>query len=304
MITVAETMHGRLRPVDMLRMPWFWAVLIPLVLATAYLAGRFILAPAPLESMAGDASSLRRPAEGFGLFDAPREEVKQETPAASAPVSATDARKIIHTATLEIRVASAARAAEELGRMAREAGGYIQSSNTTALDQGGHSAELVLRIPAARFEAFLSAAGGLGRVARREIAGQDVTADYVDQAARLRAWKSEESQLLVLMTRAKTVGEVLSVRERLSQVRETIEQIEGRLRYYDHYAALATVSITLFERSKPRSLPPLLGELAGMGRVLYASVRVLLLVVMASIPWLLAGWGLWRLVKRRRAARE
>lgn len=308
-VPMAGIAHWRWRFTALPGKPRFWAALIPLILILAYLMGRFFLAPAPLESISADASSVKITEGRFGLAAADQAAGGREAQAAAAPSVAreqpsdTDARKILYTASLRLKVESAVRTAATLGRMAREYGGYVQSSSTATLDKGDHCAELVLRIPAEGFQAFLDAAGGLGRVERRDVAGQDVTEDYVDQAARLRAWEGEEQQLMVLMARAGTVGEVLAVRERLSQVRETIEQLQGRLRYYDHHVAMATVNISLFERAGSGPPSAFLRELAEMGRALYASCRLLILAILGSIPWFLAGWGLWRLGKRIRKSR-
>ena len=286
------------------RHPWVWPLLVAIALALGFaltslrqLAGRNDRAAvARMGRSAGNYENAPKDASPMlGLFSAAQGEYA-EPAAAPAPVSAV--RKVISTATLEIRVRSAAGAVDELSGLAVTVGGFVQSSSTATTEDGGHTATLILRVPADRFQGFLTAAGQAGKILRKEVSGQDVTEEYVDLQARLRNWENQERQLNLIMSRAKTVGEVLAVQDKLGTVRETIEQIQGKIKYYDYHVALATVTMSLFEGGRPASTPWILEELAALGRTLYGSFRGLLQVLLALVPWILAGWGLWALGRR------
>lgn len=285
----------------LLSRPWVWLAVVVIAVAAAFTLSVLrprLAAPTASRSLSMTEGLSTRapewPASGF----AAREAAAPPETKDHGGLALARQRKVISTANLEIKVKSASQAADDLARLAAGAGGFVQSSSMSVVGADGRMAEMVLRVPAERFEAFLTTVGGLGKVLRREINGQDVTEEYVDNQARLRAWESEERQLYAIMARAKTVGEVLAVRDRLSQVRETIEQIQGRLKYYDYNVALATISVSLREGDRPVSPPWILQELAGLGRALYGSLRSLILVLLVLIPWGLAGWGLWRIGRR------
>lgn len=282
-----------------LRRNWVWPTLVVIALGTAFALTelrpqRAVTAEGEtLDLMAGLSDGLERSKSVLTAQEA-------STPAQIADRGPRDSlqRKVVSTANLEIKVKSAGRAVDDLAKLATGAGGFVQSSNIAAMDGGGQTAAVVLRIPAERFETFLTTVGRLGEVSRKEVNGQDVTEEYVDYQARLRAWESEERQLYVIMARAKTVGEVLAVRDRLSQVRETIEQLQGKIRYYDYNVALATIAVSLHEGNQPVLPPWILRELADLGRALYGSIRGLIQALLVLVPWGLAGWGLWLIGRR------
>jgi len=282
-----------------IRYPWFWPVAIAVILG----AGFALTSLGQLERATGTSQAVgltKMAAPGLFSYDVEQERAgagpMMAAPSPVAPLAVD--RKVIATATLEIRVKSAGQAADDLARLAVAAGGFVQSSGTATMEDGGHTANLVLRIPQDRFENFLATAGGLGKLLRKEQSGQDVTEDYLDLDARLRNWRNEEQQLNLIMTRAKTVGEVLSVQEKLGEVREKIEQIQGRLKYYDYNIALSTVNVSLYEGNRPASTPWIVEELSALGRALFGSIRGLLQVVLVLMPWIMAGWGLWAIGKR------
>lgn len=288
------------------RHPWAWPLLVAVVLAVG-------LALTGLEKFAGRGdraavADLGRPAGNYdqfakdaspelGLFSVAQEASTEPAPT-SIPGTNAVARKVISAATLEIRVKSSAGAADELSGLAVAMGGFVQSSSTATTENGGHSATLIMRVPADKFQGFITAAGQAGKILRKEVSGQDVTEEYVDLQARLRNWENQERQLNLIMSRARTVGEVLAVQDKLGTVRETIEQIQGKIKYYDYNVTLATVTVSLFEGGRPASTPWIIEQLAVLGRTLYGSIRSLLQVLLALVPWVLAGWGLWALGRR------
>jgi hypothetical protein len=189
-------------------------------------------------------------------------------------------------------------------------GGYVVS---TAI--GGDRqqfAEIELRVPAGRFGPVMSAlARRLGTVDREEIQGRDVTAQFIDLAARERNLKAQERVLLRLMNRAATVTDTIRVQEQLSPVQGAIEQIEGQLRYLRNQAAFSTITVNLHEKGKPAP-----GQRSAIGQAFRDAGDRALGVVTAVIEGagfviptaliaalgLLVAWRLWRRFGDRGAA--
>src|SRR5207244_6931013 len=82
---------------------------------------------------------------------------------------------------------------DQATRVAETYDGFVQSSSTagTRLRSGG----LVIRIPASNFERALTDLRALGRVEHQTVEGRDVSAQFVDLAARLRNARAEERVL-------------------------------------------------------------------------------------------------------------
>ena len=288
---------------NLFRKSWVWVLLLPLALAAGFVLDRFlplgnqIEKPravemlerfAPALDTAGSAVLNKEAGAGEAALSARVSRSGLPGPGSGIP------RKVISVADLEIKVNSVAAAADELARLAAAMDGFVQSSSY-ATETGEKTASLVLRVPAERFQEFLATAGRLGTVVKKCLRGQDVTEEYVDLEARLRNWQNQERQLNLILARAKTVGEVLAVQEKLGQVREEIERLEGRIKYLEDNVALATVNVYLHEGKKPTENGWLVRELSALGRAFYGSCRALLVAVLVLLPWGLVGWLIYRL---------
>ncbi len=73
----------------------------------------------------------------------------------------------------------------------------------------------------------------------------EVTEEYTDLQARLRNQEATEAQLLELLTRAETIPDILTVQDRIDQVRLEIEQVQGRINVLDNLTDLATIAVQL-----------------------------------------------------------
>jgi hypothetical protein len=124
------------------------------------------------------------------------------------------------------------------------------SSNTVRAraDDGAEliTVSVVFRVPAATFDSTLQALRALAkRVGNETTTGQDVTEEYVDLGARLRAERAIEQQFLTILKDAKSIHDILEVQEKLGEIRVEIDRAEGRLRYLDNQASLSTFTIHL-----------------------------------------------------------
>jgi hypothetical protein len=128
-------------------------------------------------------------------------------------------------------------------------GGFVQSSSTAGTDE--RSGELVLRVPADRFDDAMADLADLGNVDQQSVSGEDVSAQFVDLEARLRTWQSQEAVLLDLMGRATTIEETIRVQRELQDVQFRIEQIQGQLRLLEDRTELSTIQVSLRENGVP-----------------------------------------------------
>ncbi|TML00806.1 MAG: DUF4349 domain-containing protein [Actinobacteria bacterium] len=156
--------------------------------------------------------------------------------------------RIIKTAAISIEVkhGSFEQHAQDVTLIASRHGGFIASSRTS---EGKFlSGTIVVRIPAAQFEAALGELTALGKVTGEQISGQDVTAQFVDLQARLRNWEAQEDVLLKLMAKSRTIEESLKVQRALQDVQLAIEEIRGQLRVLGDQTDLSTITLAMAEK--------------------------------------------------------
>jgi hypothetical protein len=104
-----------------------------------------------------------------------------------------------------------------------------------------------IRVPQEQLETSLDFLAKLGTVQRRTLTAEDVTDQLVDNEARLRNLRKQESTLLKIMERSGSVGDVLKVANELSNVRQNIERLDAQLKSLRSRVAYSTITLTLEE---------------------------------------------------------
>jgi Domain of unknown function (DUF4349) len=112
-------------------------------------------------------------------------------------------------------------------------------------DNARHTASIQMRVPQNFLDASLDELGKLGTVQNRNITAQDVGSQLVDFQARLINLRATETNLQKIMDRAGSVRDVLSVAKELSNVRESIEQINAQLKSLQNQVAYSTITLNL-----------------------------------------------------------
>lgn len=171
---------------------------------------------------------------------------------ARAPTSNADvaARRIIRTAELSVETTNPELAVGKLMSLANTKGGFVVSSDTSrSIDADGAefvSTTVVFRVPVSAFDDALAAVRALGtRVSSEKVTGEDVSEEYVDLEARLRAQRAVEEQYLGILKQATTIPDILAVQQKLGDVRTDIERAEGRRRFLESQTSLSTLTVHL-----------------------------------------------------------
>ena len=220
----------------------------------------------------------------------------------------SDAR-VVRSAHLSIDVADGGfrEAFAEASRVATALGGFVEASTTSSYDEGRASGEVTIRVPVDRFDDALERLGELGEVVSTDVQGEDVSAQLVDLAARLRSLRAEEDALNTLMAEAADVGEVLSVRDTLSGVRTQIEQLAAQEAALEDRAAFSTITASLAEDTEVAiassadddlSLGDAVGTAVDVAEAVVAAAIVAVGLAVPLAPLALAGW--WYVRRRRR----
>lgn len=173
-----------------------------------------------------------------------------EVSAAAAPSLMPDAvapeRKLIWTGNLTVEVTAVSNAVAAAQVIIKTAGGYIADSQVTDDD-----ATLGLRVPPARLPDTMAQLGQIGTVLVHRVASQDVTTQFVDTEARLRATKQLRDRLGELVKSATNVTEVLEIERELARVQADIESMESLLRTLGRQSEMAAVTCRFNRRTEP-----------------------------------------------------
>jgi len=234
-------------------------------------------------------------------------------PSSGSP--ADGARRIIRTAELSVETNAPGIAAGALFALAEAKGGFVVSSETgrSAEADGAEtvSTTLVFRVPAGAFEDALAAVRSLGtRVSNEKVSGQDVTEEYVDLEARVRAQRAVEEQYLAVLKEARSIPDILAVEQKLGEARTEIERAEGRRRLLENETRLSTITVHL-----ARHIAAVEASGPGFGRSVreagHDAVAVAIAIVNGAIRLvgvllpvgLLVGVPIWLLVRAWRRRR-
>ncbi|AFY32278.1 DUF4349 domain-containing protein [Calothrix sp. PCC 7507] len=112
-------------------------------------------------------------------------------------------------------------------------------------NNGRHTASITLRIPQNLLEPTLNELAKLGTVKSRNITADDVSNQLVDSQARLTNLRKTEANLQKIMDRAGSVKDVLSVAQELSNIRQSIEQIDAQLKNLQNQVAYSAITLNL-----------------------------------------------------------
>lgn len=179
----------------------------------------------------------------------------------TAQVTLQENRKLIKKIRMGVETVGYDQYVASLRTAVEEAGGYIQSFEEKEKDNSLSFSSFVIRIPADKTDAFLNVAGTGVTVTSRSEDVNDVTGEYVDISARMNALKAEEKSLLALLDKAGNVAEILTVRDRLSEVRVEIEAYQARLNSYDDLSAMSTIDLTVKQVPREKEKETLLNRI-------------------------------------------
>lgn len=182
-------------------------------------------------------------------------------------------------------------------------GGYVADSSSQEAGDNP-SATVTVRVPVGRFEALVQQVRALKvKVVSAQTSGKDVTAQYADTQAQIESLRAARSRYLAILARARTIGETLTVQQRVDDVQGQIDRLEGQRRVLADQSDLGTLTFSVSEQveqlaaSEPSGWSKawkdarhgfssgLQSLLAGSGRALLVLLVGLALLVLGRIGW-------------------
>ncbi|HEX6254878.1 MAG TPA: DUF4349 domain-containing protein [Euzebyales bacterium] len=262
----------------------------------------------PQRAAADGEADMAAPEEGDGADDVA---AAGEGGAVTAATLAAVGERVVRDGTLRMRVGAGAfdGAFDELVGLAGRFGGTVLASDATTADDGSTSGTVTIKVPTEDFDALLVAVGQVGEIEQRSITSEDVSGEFIDLEARLRHNRAQERFYLSLLDRADDVEDAIAVQQRVEGIQQTIERIEGRLRFLEDRTSFSRLTVEVFEAGgayQPGGSPaPSFARYWATARA--ALVTVLggaLVVATVALPFLLTGAIILVVVRRHGTARR
>lgn len=264
----------------------------------------------PAEKRAEEESFNSASNEQDGVRPNPRALIEQSrTKAAATPSTAIPIvprqynRDIIYNGALSVAVPDVQKAVVEASSLITGLGGFIVSSQTN-FEGGTGSAQLEIRVPAAKFDTANKSLAKYGRVISQNSSGQDVTADIARGEGRSRSLAVAEQEYIRMLNNARNTSSRLEIRRRLDEVRAEREGIKAETNRLKNLSAMSSLSLSFSEEESVKPDEPAenwwndsntgaANVLGFIGRILG---RVAIYLVYLSPVWLagLVGWLVWR----------
>jgi len=171
------------------------------------------------------------------------------SPATGAAASAlVDGAMIVKNASLELQVPKGdlPAAVIRVTHIANGVSGYVSKSNTS-FSGPDPTAAISIRVPVNSFESTvrqLETFSGVKVLSDSE-SGVDVTAQYVNLTAKMNADIGERDSLLTLLASANNLGDILTLRDRITSVQADIDQMQGQLNVLSNQSTFSAISVLL-----------------------------------------------------------
>ena len=175
------------------------------------------------------------------------EELVQAEMADNINVEANVQQKIIKTGNLRFETQDLAKTRAQILTAVEATNGYVENERT-GKNYSSTYQDLQLRIPSKNFKQALDLISkGVEYYDEKAISQRDVTEEFIDIEARLKAKRELENRYLELLKKASSVKEILEIERELSVIREEIESKEGRLKYLSKQVSYSTLNVYFYK---------------------------------------------------------
>ena len=211
--------------------------------------------PAPMEASAEYDMAYEEMGFGMANMKASNTAARGSDSGSKAEAPEENPEKIIYSGDATVETTEFEKSVAALEAMIAEAGGFVESSSVNGNNYydssrgytSRRSASYTLRVPSEKFAALMSSLSDIGNVPYTHTYTENVTAEYYDVQARLKALQAQETRLLEMMEIAETVEDIITIEDKLTDVRYRIDSFQSSLNNWDRRVAYSTLNITVKE---------------------------------------------------------
>ena len=169
---------------------------------------------------------------------------EQQTDASEKPKKD---QKIIRTANMNMEVDEYKKARLEIDKIIEQFDAQIQSE---AEERSTYRIQnnFVIRVSPEKLDNLIEAVTVISiDVDSKSVNSRNVTAQYVDLETRLASKRAVIKRYRDILTKAKTIKDILNVEEHLRRVVEEVESMEGKLRVLRNQVGKSTLNLRIYE---------------------------------------------------------
>lgn len=235
----------------------------------------------------------------------------QPAPAPAAPTA--DGARVVKTGAIALVVddGRVTPVLTEVQQLAQQFGGEVSVARTEELGETP-SGSVTLRVPVDEFEEVVAKVRSLdAEVRSATTSGKDVTAEYADLETQIRTLAAARERFLEILSRARTIGDVLAVQQRVDDATGKIDRLEGQRRVLAAQSERATLEVVVTEEDDPavtKATPDdgigkafadaWDGFTSGFEGLIRHSGRALVVLLVVAAAWAVLRLG-WRASRRR-----
>lgn len=175
-------------------------------------------------------------------------------------------RKLIRNISMNVETNEFETLLSNLQSKITQLGGYVEQSDMSGSRQdrmGSPSprfANMTVRVPVNQIDSFIDTVETNGNVTNKSESTQDVTLQYSDLESRKKSLEIEQEKLWEFLEKAESIDTVITLQQRLSEIRYQLESMESQLKLYDNQVDYSTVSLSIREVT---TFTPIAPESAG-----------------------------------------
>ena len=164
--------------------------------------------------------------------------------------------KIIYTANVDLETLEFEETIAALYKLIEANGAFIETSSVSGTNYNakyyyGYSsyrtAYFTIRVPKENFAGLTGSLSSIGNVTQSRTSADNITSSFLDTESRLKAYRTEESNLLEMMEKADTVEDMITIQDRLSWVRYEIESLTSQLNNWQRRVDYSTLNLNVTE---------------------------------------------------------
>ena len=169
----------------------------------------------------------------------------------------TDDQKLVYTCDMTIETLEYEETIKSIKDSISKYSGITEKETQTDNDSywyyerrkktGTMSSYLVIRIPAANYNAFLEELNGNGKIISKDLSVENITKHYTEVKTTIKSLQIQEKRLLDMMEKSKTVEDMITVEKRLTEVQDQLAQYKNTLASMDTDVKYSTVNLTINE---------------------------------------------------------
>lgn len=162
-------------------------------------------------------------------------------------------RKLIRTVNMQVETDQFDKMISGINAKLSELGGYVEQSDIsgTSMNYRGEPvpryANITARIPNNKLDSFVGTVSENGNVTNKSESTQDVTLQYSDVESRKKSLEIEQERIWQFLEKAESIDTVITLEQRLSELRYQLESMESQLRLYDNQVDYSSVHLNISE---------------------------------------------------------